>query len=447
MLGPERVQELATQVLGFSKAEQTEVVIQGTDSALTRFANSAIHQNVAETNIQVRVRLVIGKRTGVATTNDLSADALKQTVEIARVMAQLQRENAGTPSLPGPQAISRVEGYVERTAGFSPEARARAVAAICKKARGSRLVAAGAFRTTTRELAVANSLGVWAYYPSTTADLQAVMMTEESSGYASAADMDAEALDPERVAEQAATRALRGRNPQVIEPGDYTVLLEEPAVSDLLRMAGQGAFHALAVQENRSFMRGRTGQPVMAENVTIWDDGLSPQTFPQPFDYEGVPKAELVLVKQGIAQGVVYDSTTAAREGKRSTGHALPMPNAAGPLPQNLFLAPGPVSRANLARGIERGILVTRVWYTRLVHPMRLVVTGTTRDGTFLVEGGEITRPLCNMRFTTSYLEALNRVQAIASETRLEYSAAHDMCTRVPAVVVGGFHFTGVAKQ
>jgi predicted Zn-dependent protease len=446
MLGIDKVRELTQQVLALSKADQTEVIFTGGDSALTRFANSSIHQNVAESNTDIRVRVVYGKKIGVASSNDLSPDALKRTVDTARAIAQLQRENPDFKSLPAPQPIQNVGGYVERTANYSPEQRAQVVNVLCKKAKAQGAVAAGAFSTSSFEIAVANSLGVFAYHPGTVADINTVMMSDTGSGYASFTHQDASQVNTEQIANEAIDKALKARNPSAVEPGDYTVLLEEYAVTDMLDFLAYVSFSALAVQEERSFMRGKVGEKVMGDNVTLWDDGLSTDAIPLPFDFEGVPRQKVSFVENGIARGVVYDTTTAEREGRASTGHSLPAPNTMGPLPLHMFLAPGSTPKSAMIKSVERGIWVTRFWYTRVVHPMKVLITGMTRDGTFLIENGEVTRPLKNMRFTTSYLDALNNVKAISRETKLFRHDWSGASRRVPALSVDGFRFTGVTQ-
>jgi predicted Zn-dependent protease len=271
-------------------------------------------------------------------------------------------------------------------------------------------------------------------------------MSDSGSGYASAASPDVRDLDPEGLARQAVDKAIRGRNPIGLQPGAYTVLLEEYAVDDLLDFFGTLSFNALAVQEDRSFMKGRLGEKVMDSQISLWDDALSPDTFAVPFDYEGVPTQPVTFVENGVARAVVYDSYTAGKEGRGSTGHSLPAPNTWGPMPLHMFLRAGQASREEMIRSVDRGVLVTRFWYTRTVHPMRVAVTGMTRDGTFLIEHGEVTQPLKNMRFTTSYLDALNHVRAIGRETKLFRSEWAGASTRVPALLLDGFEFTGVTQ-
>lgn len=446
MLGENKIREITDQVLALSKADQTEVIVRTTESALTRFANSSIHQNVAERDTDVRVRVVYGKKIGVASSNDVSPDALKRTLETARAIAQLQREDPEFQSLPAPQPIQRVEAFVDATASCTPEQRAHVVGVLRKKAKAQNVVAAGAFSTTATEIAVANSLGVFAYHPGTCADISTVMMTDTGSGYASFTHQDARQVNADALADEAIDKALRASNPVAFEPGEYTVFLEEYAVCDLLNFFAMLGFTAQALQEDRSFLKGKLGEKVMDARVTLWDDGCAPDAIPLPFDFEGVPKQKVTFIENGIARGVVYDTPTAQREGKQSTGHSLPAPNTLGPYPMHVFMAPGDTPKSEMLKTIERGIWVTRFWYTRPVHPMKVLVTGMTRDGTFLIENGQVTQPLKNLRFTMSYLAALNQLRAISREIKLFYGDGGGASRTAPALVVDGFRFTGVTQ-
>ncbi len=444
MLGEKRIKEITDHVLACSTADQTEVVIIAQDSQLTRFANSTIHQNVAERNTQVNVRAVVGKRIGVASTNDLSAEALQRVAETAVTIARLQPENPDFISLPGPAAITPVQAFDEATAAFTPQKRAHAVASICRQAIAEGLIAAGAFSTTVYETAVANSLGVFAYHPSTEAELNTVIMSDDSSGYAAQISTRASDLDAESLGREAVNKALRSRHPRALEPGRYTVVLEPYAVQDFLSTLAYLGLGAQAVQEGHSFMAGRFGERIMSEAISIWDDGLDARGLPHPFDFEGQPKQRVDLIRHGVAEAVVYDSYTAGKEGKRSTGHALPAPSTYGPLPLHLFMASGQATLEEMIAGTERGLLITRFWYTRPVHPKLVIVTGMTRDGTFLIERGEIAYPVKNLRFTQSYLDALAQVEQVGRERRL--LADFGGADYVPALKLSEFNFTGATE-
>ena len=444
MLGEDELKNIAGRILEMTSADQTEVLLFSTTSALTRFANNYIHQNVEQTDIDLRVRSVLGKKIGVASCNELSDDSLRSLVERAETLARHQKENQDFQSLPAPQAAPRANGFVERTARTGPEERAALVGQICDASARAGLTAAGAFRTALGEVAVANSLGVFAYHRDTTADINTVVMSETSSGHAGRVSMDVADIDGEAVAREAVDKALRSVNPRPLDPGEYEVILEDYAVADLLDFLAYLSFGAQAYQEKRSFMSGRLGEKVMGENVSLWDDGLASDTVPNPFDFEGVPRQRVDFVVDGVARGIVYDSYTAGKENKQSTGHALPAGMTFGPIPGNMYLGAGNATVDEMVASVKRGIWVSRFWYTRPVHPLNVVVTGMTRDGTFLIEDGKIGAPIKNLRFTQSYVDALNQVDLIGRETSLQPAIAGHC--RVPALKVRSWNFTGVTE-
>lgn len=436
------VRTLLQKVLSYSQAEQTEVLYLRSESALTRFANNYIHQNVAESDAELHVRAVVGKRVGVAHTNRLNDEALRNVAAQALAIARVQPENPEFHSLPTPQPITAAPSYSECTAQFTPEERARRVGIIVRLAREHNLEAAGAFATATNTTAVANSLGIFAYEPRTESESHAVVMADAGgSGYTQRVATDASTLDFETIAREAVEKALRSRNPIDIKLGEYEVVLDAYAVADMLQNLIFMGLSATAVQEERSFMNGHFGQQLANPRVTFYDDGHDPTGLPQAFDYEGVPRQRVVMIDHGIANAVVYDSFTAAREGKPNTGHALPAPNSYGPLPTNSMLEAGDATVAEMIGGIEHGLYVTRFHYTNTVHPVKTLFTGMTRDGTFLIEHGELTRPVKNLRFTQNILDVLRDVRAIGRE-RIQ-------CTEyipvvAPAIHAARFNFTGM---
>ena len=445
LLGERELQRLARTVLAASDADQTEVALSGGVSSLTRFASNYIHQNVEESDLTLRVRAVLGKKIGIASTDVVSEDGLRGAAQRAVGLARLQHDNADFVSLPpGPTPQIPVDAYLEATAAFEPEERAVVVKAVCEAAAKAGLVAAGAFRTARAEVAVANSLGVLAYHREATADINTVVMGDTSSGHAERLTLDATEIDGATLAAEAIDKCQRGADPQPLEPGSYDVILEEYAVADLMDFFAYLSFGAQALSEKRSFMSGRLGERVMGENVTIWDDGRSRAGVPAPFDAEGVARQRVDFIVDGVAKDVVWDSYYGAQAGRASTGHALPAGETFGPMPGNLFLATGNATKDDMIASTERGIWVSRFWYTRPVHPLAVVLTGMTRDGTFLIENGKIVRPVRNLRFTQSYLEAMNRVELIGRESRLLPSFVGS--SRVPALKVRGWDFTGATE-
>ena len=446
MLGQEELKKLADRALEMSQADQTEIVVVAPHSALTRFANNYIHQNVEQQDLDIRVRSIIGKKIGVASSNDTSDDGLKNVVDRALNLARHQRENTDFHSLPSPRPIKEADAYVERTARTGPEERAAVVAQICDAASRAGLTAAGAFRTASTEIAVANSLGTFAYQRDTLADVNTVVMSEHGSGHAERVSPDVADIDGEAIAKEAVDTALRNINQTELGPGEYDVVFQEYAVADILDFFAYLAFGAQAYQEKRSFMAGRIGEQVMGENITLYDDGLSLEGSPNPFDFEGVPRQPVTFVENGIAKGVVWDTYTAGKDqdDRETTGHALPAGSTFGPVPSNMFLTTGDATIDEMVESTKKGVFVSRFWYTRPVHPLNVVVTGMTRDGTFLIEDGKITSPIKNLRFTQSYLEAMNRVEAIGKDSMLHQAIAG--VSRVPALKIAKWSFTGVSE-
>lgn len=425
-------------------ATEAEALVVAEASALTRFANSEIHQNVAEENIRSSLRFVLGRRVGVAASGRTDDEGLAALVERAAAIARNAAELADWGGLPEPAAVAPVpSAFAETTAAATPEARAEGARAVIAAADAEGVLAFGSFATGLEGVAVANSKGVRAAEARTASHLIVVAIGPDAgSGYAEAAATAVDAIDPAAVGREAAAKARAAANPLALAPGDYPVVLEEYAVVDLLDMLGYLGFSALAVQEGRSFFE--PGRRIGSELVTIRDDATDPATLPASFDYEGVPKTPVTLVDRGVCREVVYDAQTAARAGRRSTGHGLPAPNPWGPFPTNMLMEPGTATREELLGGLERGLLVTRFHYTNPVHPKLAIVTGMTRDGTFLVEGGRIVGPVRNLRYTQSYLDALAGIEAVGRERRTLRGFLGGVA--VPAVRIGSWTFTGATE-
>ncbi|MBE0475569.1 MAG: TldD/PmbA family protein [Coriobacteriia bacterium] len=437
-----RIAELAASTVRATRAEQAEAIVLASSSAYTRFAGNRIHQNVEERDVQVSVRAVLGKRQGVAATNRVDEDGLREACERAVAFARLAPEDEGFPGLPGPEPIERVERFSAATEGFGPEERARAVAGIVAQSAERGLTAAGTVQREVRVVAVANSLGVSTSAPLT--DVRATVLsmgTAGGSGWASFTGSDAAGLAPEALGAQAADLASRSEEPGDLAPGRYTVLLAPEAVSTILQFLAYTGFSAKSVEEGSSFMTGRLGERVMSETVTIADDALAPEALGATFDFEGVPKRRTPLVERGVAVAPVTDSYWAARTGRKNTGHALPAPNAFGPYPLNLEMAPGETTEDALLASVDRGVYVTRFHYVNVEDPVKVLLTGMTRDGTFLIEGGALTRPLKNLRFTQGVIEALGEVAGIG-DVRQHVGEAGESAL-VPALLLDGFEFTG----
>jgi PmbA protein len=440
---PEMAARLLDRVLGMVRGGEAEAVYTARDAALTRFADSQVHQNVVDHDAVLRVRLVDDERTGVATTNRLDDEGLRAVVANAAAIRDRAARNPDTARLPeGPASPHSRLGWADTTARADPAVRAAGARAVIGAAVAANLQASGACATEATTMAVANTHGLRSSGSTTQAKLITVVMgADGASGYAQATHADVDRIDAAAVGAEAVDRAGRSARPGDLEPGEYPVLLEPYAVAALIEYIS-GGFSALAAEEGRTFME--LGRSVMGSNVRIWDDGQDPAGLPATLDYEGVRKERVDLVTDGVASGLVHDTRTAQRAGTVSTGHGLPAPNTWGPLPWNLFMAGGSDDHASLLSRLDRGVWVTRFHYVNVVHAKRAILTGMTKDGTFLVEGGRVVRPIRNFRFTQSVPEAFSRIVGISREPRLvapEYSGIN---VSAPALLIDRFGFTGV---
>jgi len=437
------LRRIAERIFKLSEADETEVQIDVTSDALTRFANNVIHQNMAEQSVGVSVRTVFDGRTARATTNKTDEESLRRVVEASGRLARSQPRNPDLLPMPGPQKYAMVRRFFETTARATPLDRARMVKRVAALAQENDLNAAGIYTTGAFRSLLVNSRGLVADYEYTRAEFSVTMMGEDSSGWAKANQADVRNFDPEELAARAAAKAVGTRHPREMEPGRYTVILEPAAVLDLVGFLFYD-FSATAIADKRSCLNERMGKKVMGEIIKLWDDVCHPLQLGAPFDGEGIPRQKVLLVERGVPRNLVYSRSTARKLKKKPTGHGLPLPNEYGEAPMNLVMEGGTASLEEMIASIERGILVTRLWYIREVDPYEKVMTGMTRDGTFLVENGRVTGGIKNMRFNQSVLELLSNVELLGPVVRGAGEEAIEMV--VPAMKVSNFHFTEVTK-
>lgn len=433
-----------------SPADQTEALLLTEDSALTRFTPGSIHQNVAERNQTLFLRAAMGKQVALVTTNILEPSSLQSTLEKAVSLARFLPSNPDFVSLPRPKAIAKVKTFHENIRRLNPGKKVKAVQEMMSLAKEKGASLSGSFSHGMVEVAVLNSLGVEAYQHYSDLCLHVIAQNDLGSGYVSFVSRDPDELQIESLAQSALSK-LSAARPVEIPPGEYEVLLEPEAVHEFLGFMGYLGFHALAVQEGRSFLGNHFGEKLLDEKVTIYDDGLDPRGLQVPFDFEGMPKQKVVFFDNGVVGNITYDSLTAGRDQKESTGHALMPPGTEGPIPVNLFMQEGASSLEEMVRGIKKGLYVSRFHYTNVVEPMKAVITGMTRDGTFWIEGGEVSYPVKNLRFTESVLKALSRVKAISRDRKIctpgsVYGRRFITGTVAPALQIEGFSFSGVSS-
>jgi len=466
MLTREKAADIFDRIRKLSSADETEVLFSGGSFALTRFANNTIHQNVADESHLVSVRTVFGGRTARASTNKFDDDSLRRVVESADALAKVQHPDpdllpmpnsheaagAGEPPVTTQTAPSR---HFAETAAITPQLRAESVKKIVEVATKHKLTTAGIFSSSESVDGIFNSRGLSNWHTQTLAEVSITMLGAESSGWQKANSPDVSNLDPLRMAEIAAKKTIDSAHPAEIPAGKYTVILEPSAALDIVGFMFWD-YSGMAILDQRSFLTGRIGSQIFGENITIWDDFTHPLQSGSPFDGEGMRRQSLPLVENGVVKRVVYARGTAARMKNSEfqdkvgpiepTGHGFPLPNEMGEMPLNIVFTPpqNPQTVDEMIASTERGVLVTRLWYIREVDPYEKIVTGMTRDGTFLVENGRLRRGVRNFRFNQSLIHMLSNVEAMSVPLRSSGEESFDMV--VPAMKVRDFNFTEVTK-
>jgi predicted Zn-dependent protease len=466
MLTYDQAGDVFERIRKLSSADEVEVLFSGGRFALTRFANNTIHQNVAEQNHAVSVRTVFGGRTARATTNKFDNESLRQVVRSSESLARVQHpdpdllpmpkpEKAGEAAVGGGHSTSLPSRHFEETAAITPQLRAEGVRKIVGIAEQHKLTTAGVYSSGESFEGIFNSQGLSRWHTQTSAEVSVTMLASDSSGWRKANSPDVTQVDPPTLAEIAAKKAVESAHPGEIPAGKYTVILEPAAALDIVGFMFWD-YAGMAILDQRSFLTGRLGSKLFGENVTIWDDVTHPLQAGSPFDGEGVSREPVGLVENGVVKRVVYARATAERM-KRSaykdkvgpiaaTGHGFPLPNEMGEMPLNIVFAPAndPQTVEQMIASTERGVLVTRLWYIREVEPFEKMLTGMTRDGTFLIENGRMRGGVRNFRFNESLIHMLSNVESMSIPVRAAGEESFEMV--VPAMKVRDFNFTEVTK-
>jgi predicted Zn-dependent protease len=421
-----------------------EVVVQTGTSALTRFANSAIHQNVAEDIEHVALRIALDGRVAATSLDGVADDAaLARLVEGVFAAAAVSPIDDAWPGLAPREDVPAVDHWDDATATAEPDDRAQGVAGFVAAAGG--LVTAGALSTEALHTTFANSAGQAVAGRATVATLDGIARTPTSDGVARSSFVALADVDARAAGALAAAKARTAADPTDLEPGRYEVVIEPSCVANILAFLVGYGFGGRAVEEGRSFLRLGDGQ--LDPAITIRQDAGHPRMSGLGFDAEGTPRRAFDLVRNGVSRGILRDRRTAAKAGVAGTGNAALGANPWGAVPASLVVDPGGTPAADLVRGVARGILVSDFWYTRVLDPRTLVVTGLTRNGAWLVEDGWIVRPVRNLRFTQSYAEALapGAVRAVGSDLAL-FPDDDGSAALVPSLHLASWNFTGGAK-
>lgn len=464
MISNDLAADVFERIRQYSTADEVEVLFYGGHSALTRFANNVIHQNVAEENYGVSVRTAFGGRTARASTNKLDEESLQRVVRAAEELARVQHPDPDLLPMPDPREreaqnelppAAMPSRHFSETAAITPELRAEKVSEIVRVADRHKLTAAGIFANSEFVEGIFNSRGLNDWHTQTSAEISITMLAADSSGWQKANSPDLRNLDPLALAETAARKAVESKAPRELTAGKYTVVLEPAAVLDIMGFMFWD-FGGQAILDERSFLNNRMGTQLFGANINIRDDVSHPQQAGAPFDGEGMRRQRVHLVEKGVVNRVVYARGTAARMKKsayaakvgpiESTGHGFSLPNEMGEMPSNIVIEEinNPQTIEQMISSTERGVLVTRVWYIREVDPYEKIVTGMTRDGTFLIEDGKVQSGVRNFRFNESLIHMLSNVEAMGASVRASGEESFDMV--VPAMKIKDFNFTEVMK-
>ena len=441
VLSEAEARSVVEQVVRLSQADEVEVSFSATRTGNTRFAANQMSTSGVVENRQLVVQSSFGPKSAVVTTNDFSAESLERVVRQSEALARLAPANPESMPRLGPQDYRPVGAHFAGTAGLTPGDRARAALTALQEARQSSDLQAAGFLVTSESVnGLGNSKGLFAYHPSTSANYTLTVRTADGtgSGWAGADHPDWSQLDFEAVGRRAIEKARASRNPAAIEPGRYTVVLEPTAVGDLVQLVG---FYADARQadEGRSpFSKqgggNKVGEKIVDERVTLYSDPADPQLLSAPFDGEGMPLSRQVWIENGVLKQLSYGRFWAQKQGKTATGG-----------PNSIKMAGGTSTLEEMIASTERGVLVTRLWYLREVDPRTILYTGLTRDGTFLIENGRVTRPVRNFRFNDSPLFMLNNLEMIGQPQRLAGTEAGGSVV-MPPIKVRDFNFTSLSE-
>jgi PmbA protein len=447
-----RALELAERACRAAEGDEADALVLVEESGFARFAGSEVHQPTLIRDETATVRVIRDGRWGCAGTNRVDDEGLRSAARRAAEAADRSPVDPGFAGLQEPADVPPVEGHDEATAALTPEEQAEAAATAIAAAPDLGLY--GYYTSGVTEVAVASTTGHAVSQPLTDVSVLVLAASEDASGFAEATSWRAAEIDPAAVAQEAAEKAFRTRDAVEPEPQTFRAVLEPYAFSELLFYFGFSSLNALALLEGRSYLSGRIGEKLFHPAFTLWDDALDPRGLPKAFDFEGVPKQMVTLVEDGIARDVVWDRRTAkqAADGHASTGHGLSAPaQSFGPIPFNLSVAAGEASVEELVESVGDGIYVTRLHYLGVVDPREGLITGMTRDGTFRIEGGKVTEPLVNLRFTTSFPDLAAKLLGLGRDVTLVnrsdfYDERYPYGTLVPAIATEAFTIVGTGS-
>ena len=409
--------ELVKRIRIYLKKNDFEIVVIENNSELTRFAQSYIHQNVAETDLNLTLKLINKDRISIVEINSIDEQVLSKNIEKAIELAKISPKLDYHYQLVKPQLYKIKSKYSEKTANFTPLKRAQLINHLIKEVNREGYEAAGAFKTEIIAIVIINSEGVFAFDQGTKVDFNGVVTKDNSTAYASFIDSDISNFNIKKITDELLSVAFKNVDQVEIEPGIYTVILSPEAVASILDYTGYTTFNGKLIAEGKSFYSANRRKKIFPEIITILDDPLDEFTLPIPFDFAGYPREKIYLIKDGVIIDGVYDHLTALKYNLKCTANTLPPESASmGAIPFNLAMKGGEDNVRDIISNTKKGVYITRFHYVNVLNPMSVQLTGMTRDGTFLIEDGKMIRAIKNMRFNTSVIDMLKAVDMISKE-------------------------------
>lgn len=439
ILTKQEAEALVKKVIALSKADECEVALNGSEGGNIRYAMNKISTAGDVSTQTLAVTSSYGKKSGTATINEFDDASLEKVVRRSEELAQLAPENPEYMPLRGASEFKESITYIPATADMTPDKRADMVAKSINATKDAKLEAAGYLENTTSFNAVTNSKGLFGYNKSTDVIFAITTRNAEgtASGYAARGFNDVTKLDTFAATRTATSKANGSMGAKAIEPGKYTVILEPTAGAYMLENMF-GGFDARSADEGRSFMSkpgggNRLGEKLVDEKVTIYSDPFNKELPANTWNREGFQLERVNWIEKGVVKNLGYSRFWAQKQNKQ-----------AGPFASNIIMEGGTASTADLIKSTERGILVSRLWYIRMVDPQTLLLTGLTRDGTFYIENGQIKYPIKNFRFNESPVIMLNNVEALGKPERA-ISVESYRSYLIPPMKIRDFTFTSLS--
>jgi predicted Zn-dependent protease len=442
---------LLERALEAAGADEADAVFHSVDHNISRFANSNVHQNMSEVAAGLTLRVIVNGSMGVASTSSLDPDEIASTAALAREAAKhadplqkftgLYREC--TPAAP-------LNTFDAKTAGIAPAEKAKALRAMFDRGRDAGVLFAGSYSSGASSVAVANTHGVRRYCTMTSAEASVIAMKGSDSGYATALSRRCDDVDIVALGEEAIEKAtLCAESAEDLDPGAFDVILEPPALAEVLEWLNMIALTGQSFDDGSSFLVGNVGKQLLGANFTLADDAVDDDFLPFPFDIEGLPKRRIVLIDHGVIRTPVVDKAYADRLGLEPTGNAWSLGAPDHGSAFHMCIEEGTATREELIASTKLGIWVTRFNYVNgLLEPRTALMTGTTRDGTFLIRDGRVVSRLPNLRWTQSMVEAFSNVEASTRQRRRVGTwYNHFGGTLAPAMKIRGWHITGKQKS